>query len=212
MKKENNLHQLIHSLNGTIIDDDLEDLNENIPLQSQLHLLDEDMLLIDFKGNFTLHVGWFGDSEMVRSYAEYKGNGNFIVCVVHNWDWENVLQKIKCYTLDELKEAIKQSYRFIVNRDNHSGKSLSSYVGSSCASKYFPTINIKELELYIWHHGSKVTNGKNWKIFKFDSIIGAASGQETKCALVKCKNNKIHGHPIPECEYLELLKSTDESN
>lgn len=71
---------------------------------------------------------------------------------------------------------------------------------------YKPETNIKELEWLAWKHGKKTTNGKNWKVFKFDSIIGANSGKETSCVRIECSANTIHGHPISESNYMELLK------
>lgn len=71
---------------------------------------------------------------------------------------------------------------------------------------YKPDINIKELELYAWGHGTPTTNGKNWKVFKSDKIIGANTGKETCYMRVECSANTIHGHPITETKYFELIK------
>ncbi len=67
-------------------------------------------------------------------------------------------------------------------------------------------MNIKELELNAWKYGQKTTNGKNWKVFKSNEIIGANSGKETCFMRVECSANTIHGHPILESQYLELIK------
>ncbi len=71
---------------------------------------------------------------------------------------------------------------------------------------YKPGMNIKKLELHAWEYGQKTTNGKNWKVFKFNEIIGAHSGNETSYVRVECSANTIHGHPISEYEYLGYLK------
>lgn len=71
---------------------------------------------------------------------------------------------------------------------------------------YKPGINIKELELYAWQHGTQTTRGKNWKVFKAAEIIGANEGKETVFMRVECSANTVHGHPILEAEYWEYLK------
>ena len=74
-------------------------------------------------------------------------------------------------------------------------------------AKYKPEINIRDLELHAWGHGQKVTiPGKNWKVLKYDKVIGANSGKETCYMRVECSANVIHGHPILEKDYLRYLK------
>lgn len=71
---------------------------------------------------------------------------------------------------------------------------------------YKPGINIKELELYAWEHGTPTTRGKNWKVFKAAEVIGANEGKETVFMRIECSVNTVHGHPILEAEYWEYLK------
>jgi hypothetical protein len=74
-------------------------------------------------------------------------------------------------------------------------------------AKYKPGINIRELELHAWQYGTPVTTpGKNYKVYKFDKIIGANSGKETCYIRIECNANTIHGHPILESDYLWYLK------
>ncbi len=74
-------------------------------------------------------------------------------------------------------------------------------------AKYKPEINIKDIELHAWYNGTPVTTpGKNFKVFKSDSIIGAKWGKETCFMRVECSANTIHGHPISEAEYLKYLR------
>lgn len=202
MNTDNTLLHLINNMNGKIIENDFEDLNEDVPLKQQLILLDEDMLMIEFDNNLILNVGWHANPDATDNYVQYKSTGKFVVCVIEDQNWENVLQKIFCTTLNELKVILQKLYSFI-STFSHQQENL--YLGPSHSSKYKPDLDIQELELYAWHYGKKVTNGKNWKVFKFDFIVGAMSGKETLCVLIKCKNNTIHGHPILECEYLELI-------
>ena len=51
-----------------------------------------------------------------------------------------------------------------------------------------------------------MTNGKNWKVQRYDDIIGATNGKETQFGRIENSANTIHGHPISESEYFKLLK------
>lgn len=73
------------------------------------------------------------------------------------------------------------------------------------AAKYHPSIDIETLERDAWKTGQKVTNGKTWKVKKYDYIVGACSGNETKFVRIEMTSGTIHGHPITESEYLKLL-------
>jgi hypothetical protein len=71
---------------------------------------------------------------------------------------------------------------------------------------YKPGIKIRELEEVAWKLGTPTTNGRNWKVFKCDEVIGAKLGKETCYMRVECSANTIHGHPILESEYWGYLK------
>ena len=74
-------------------------------------------------------------------------------------------------------------------------------------AKYSPDIkDIEAFERETWEIGTPVTNGKNWKVKKYDEIIGATGGKETQYVRIENSANTIHGHPISESEYLKLLK------
>ena len=74
-------------------------------------------------------------------------------------------------------------------------------------AKYSPNIhNIEDFERDAWQNGTKVTNGKNWKVNSYDHIIGATEGMETPYVRIENSGNVIHGHPISEREYHKLLK------
>lgn len=73
-------------------------------------------------------------------------------------------------------------------------------------AKYKHNIDIELLEKTAWSKGKPTTNDRNWKVMKFNDIIGAKKGIETKCVRVECSANTIHGHPIPLSEYRSLLK------
>jgi hypothetical protein len=74
-------------------------------------------------------------------------------------------------------------------------------------AKYKPSMNIKSLEKTAWEKGITVNrDNRNWKIMKYDYVIGAKSGQETACIKVKMSGNTLHGHPITLDEYNKLIK------
>lgn len=72
-------------------------------------------------------------------------------------------------------------------------------------AKYKPGINIENVERLAWEHGTCIAK-KDWKVMKFDSIIGAKSGLETSCIRVERSANTIHGHPITYLQYKGYLK------
>lgn len=57
-----------------------------------------------------------------------------------------------------------------------------------------------------WETGTIVKNGKNWKVKKYDGIIGASGGKETQYIRIENNSGTIHGHPITESEYMKLLR------
>ena len=74
-------------------------------------------------------------------------------------------------------------------------------------AKYSPDIkDIEAFEREAWETGTPVTNGKNWKVKKYNDIIGATGGKETQYIRIENSANTIHGHPISKSEYLKLLK------
>ena len=71
------------------------------------------------------------------------------------------------------------------------------------------SLEIKNIEIFerdAWKKGTPVTNGKNWKVKKYDKIIGATEGKETQYVRIENSANTIHGHPISESEYVKLLR------
>ncbi len=73
-------------------------------------------------------------------------------------------------------------------------------------AKYLPSINIEEFEREAWRNGTPVTNGKDWKVMKYEEVIGASEGKETVYIRIERTAGTIHGHPISEAEYKRLLK------
>ncbi|MBW4085761.1 hypothetical protein [Paenibacillus sp. S150] len=53
----------------------------------------------------------------------------------------------------------------------------------------------------------KDVDSQVWKILKFDEIVGAYLGSETKYVVVKESGGTIYGHPINEKEAKHYLKN-----
>ncbi len=73
-------------------------------------------------------------------------------------------------------------------------------------AKYKYGTNIEEFERMAWERGTPVTNGKTWKVFTSNDIVGATNGIETRHAVVKMSANTIHGHPITPAEFKDYTK------
>ena len=92
-----------------------------------------------------------------------------------------------------------------VPQKNLSWKEVISYTKHGDA-KYKHGIDIETIERLAWDKGISVNNGKNWKVIKFDHIIGAKTGIETPYMRIEMSSNTIHGHPITPAEYLGYVK------
>lgn len=72
-------------------------------------------------------------------------------------------------------------------------------------AKYLNGTDVEALEQYVWGNGLNVANGKSWKVMRFDEIIGASEGVETRFR-VEYSGGTIHSHPITEAEFIKLTK------
>ena len=96
-------------------------------------------------------------------------------------------------------------YKHFPNKNMKWGEIVKST--KSGPAKYSPEIkNVQAFERDAWKTGIPVTNGKSWKVKSYDSVIGAASGKETKYVRIEMSGGTIHGHPISESEYHKLIK------
>ena len=70
----------------------------------------------------------------------------------------------------------------------------------------FDIQDVEAFERASWDSGTPVTNGKNWRVNKYDTTIGAVNGKETIYVRIENSSKTIHGHPISKSEYNKLLK------
>lgn len=70
----------------------------------QLDNLTEDLLQVEFPGNFLLDIGW---------YPEYEPKGHFIVQLIKEENWEKPKYKKCCTKMEELYENIESVLNLI---------------------------------------------------------------------------------------------------
>jgi len=85
---------------GKVLYNELDLLNESLPLQQQLDVLKEDLLQVENKdGSLLLDVGW---------YPEFDLSGSFGIQVIKKHDWEKPLYSKNASNVSSLKTAIKE--------------------------------------------------------------------------------------------------------
>ncbi|MHA6532312.1 hypothetical protein [Paenibacillus sp. BAC0078] len=116
-----------------------------------------------------------------------------------------------------ISAAVSSEIKWI-NYAKHDFKSIKGYKKMSWSdirdttkhgnAMYKTDIDIEALERYAWEYGTPTTNGKTWKVMKFDEVIGATKGKDTVYMRIELSADsmEIHGHPITEQEYKNLLK------
>jgi hypothetical protein len=72
-------------------------------------------------------------------------------------------------------------------------------------AKYHPGINVEALERKVWAAGTRVTNGKPWKVMDMGTSIGASGGKVSQWVRVELSAGTIHGHPITFEEFVRLI-------
>jgi hypothetical protein len=87
------------------------------------------------------------------------------------------------------------------------GATLKQLLGASISgpAKYLPGIDIQRLEMEVWEKGAPVCTGRPWKVAEFTKDIGVSKGKPSRWVRVEETAGAIHGHPITEQEYRELV-------
>ncbi len=96
-------------------------------------------------------------------------------------------------------------YKHFPNK-NLSWRDIVKSTESGPAKYSFDIQDVEAFERSAWESGTPVTNGKNWRVKKYDKTIAAVNGKETIYVRIEKSSNTIHGHPISESEYNKLLK------
>lgn len=66
------------------------------PLNEQEDKLLEDLLQIEFPNNYLLDVGWYPECEI---------EGQFILTLIKNFDWQKPIYKYSCVSEEDLKKS-----------------------------------------------------------------------------------------------------------
>ena len=82
---------------GTVVYWDLDNIDEARPLCDQCEDLKEDLAQIVFPDNIVLDVGW---------YPSFDPNGEFIVFVVRDADWDEPLFRATAKDIPALRQTI----------------------------------------------------------------------------------------------------------
>ncbi len=96
-------------------------------------------------------------------------------------------------------------YKHFPNK-NQSWNQIVKSTKSGSAKYSFDIQDVEAFERSAWESGTPVTNGKNWRVNKYDKVIGAVDGKETVYVRIEKSANTIHGHPISKAEYNKLMK------
>lgn len=67
------------------------------PLTTQLKELNEDLIQVEYKGNYILDIGW---------YPECDENGKIIIQLIHNSEWDNPLVREEIVEKESLYKSI----------------------------------------------------------------------------------------------------------
>ena len=93
-----------------------------------------------------------------------------------------------------------------MDRDNSGNSCRTINSTKSGPAKYKSGTDVENLERDAYNTGLPVTNGKSWKIKKYESEIGASEGKLSRWVRIELSARTIHGHPISESEFRKLKK------
>jgi hypothetical protein len=85
---------------GVVVFWELDELDESQILCEQSDRLKEDLAQIKFPGEIVLDLGW---------YPSFDPDGEFIVMVVQNRDWENPLYRARAKDFSTLRLELSQA-------------------------------------------------------------------------------------------------------
>tara|TARA_Y100000815_G_scaffold275744_1_gene316718 strand:- start:36549 stop:37562 length:1014 start_codon:yes stop_codon:yes gene_type:complete len=84
-------------------------------------------------------------------------------------------------------------------------------------SKFHNNMSVEDVDNLIeeaWTNGTAVNNGKPWKVYESDEVIGAVAGKETKYMRVEMtpSTKEVHASPITKSDYEKYTKAVDDTN
>jgi len=94
--------------NGVVTAWDIDELNLDKSIESQIDLLKEDLMQVRFGNTIILDLGW---------YPEFDPRGQFVLCVVREREWEKPIFQLKFRELSQfmpnLNRAIKSADGYV---------------------------------------------------------------------------------------------------
>ncbi len=99
---------------GIIINNDIQELNPNLSLESQLDSLKEDLFQVVFDDKIVLDAGWYSDGSI---------DGEFVIYLLENEDWDNPMERKTVHSFEELRSGVQELLavaKQIVARQNNS--------------------------------------------------------------------------------------------
>ena len=79
------------------------------PFKEQLDNLLEDLLQVEFFNGYLLDLGW---------YPEYDEEGEFVIRVIKDQDWESPVYKKKCKDEDQLFHNLEMAIKIVRSYNN----------------------------------------------------------------------------------------------
>ncbi|MFS1512525.1 hypothetical protein VQL36_08825 [Chengkuizengella sp. SCS-71B] len=96
-KRRGFMFEDINFKNGKIVYNDFQ-IDPLLSFEKQADNLKEDMFQVEFLNNYTIDIGWYPCTTDI--------NGNFIIYIIKEYNWEEPLLKASCRTIEELKQHL----------------------------------------------------------------------------------------------------------
>ena len=84
------------------------DVNRDIPLETQIDLLKEDLLQVCYDNNYLIDIGW---------YPEFDEEGAFRVYVIKDYQWDNPVVQKSCRNLNLLNKYVHECINLIQSKN-----------------------------------------------------------------------------------------------
>lgn len=94
---KSNFLRSVNFKSGTITYNDF-DIDPLTPFSEQKFSLKEDILQVDY-GSYLIDLGWYPDCNV---------EGGFVIYLIHNFDWENYIQRVEAKNLVTLKKRLQE--------------------------------------------------------------------------------------------------------
>jgi RHS repeat-associated protein len=104
--------------------------------------------------------------------------------------------------------VVSYGYKHYVKNVKAAWKNIVSSTKNGPSKFKGSTEKVDDLIKTAWDNGKEVNNGKTWKVYEANDIIGAVSGKETKYMRVELTEStkEVHASPISEADYLKYTK------